>query len=239
MPVQTIAVAEDDGAIRDLISHHLEREGFSVIGAADGHAALRAGRSAVDLLVLDVGLPGLDGYEVARMLRREERAVPIVLLTARIDEVDRVVGFEVGADDYICKPFSPRELVSRVKAILRRKEWDSRGFEGSTIRIGRLEIDRRAREARIDGTDIRLKPREFSLLVELASNAGMALSRERLLQKVWGFDFAGDDRTVDVHVHRLRLKLETPWRLASIVQTVTGFGYKFIAPDHSLPARAE
>ncbi|MBV8491292.1 MAG: response regulator transcription factor, partial [Candidatus Eremiobacteraeota bacterium] len=175
------------------------------------------------------GLPGMDGYEVARTLRREERAVPIVMLTARVDEVDRVVGFEVGADDYVCKPFSPRELVSRVKAILRRKEWDVRGFEGSTLRFGRLEIDRQAREVRIDGTDIRLKPREFQLLVELARNPGIALSRERLLQKVWGFDYVGDERTVDVHIHRLRLKLESPWRMASIVATVQGFGYKFVA----------
>ncbi|HTU82052.1 MAG TPA: response regulator transcription factor [Candidatus Acidoferrales bacterium] len=228
--MRTIVVAEDDVAIRDLVTHHLEREGFAVLPAADGPAALRAGRSAVDLLVLDVGLPGMDGYDVARTLRREQRMLPIVMLTARTDEVDRVVGFELGADDYVCKPFSPRELVSRVKAILRRREASGIEAERSTLRLGRLEVDDRSREARVDGVDLKLKPREFALLYELASNAGIALSRDRLVQKVWGFDFPGDERTVDVHVHRLRIRLETPWRLGHLLQTVVGFGYKLVVP---------
>ncbi len=229
MPVQTILVAEDDAAIRDLVTHHLEREGFAVVGVADGQAALRRARGVADLVVLDVGLPGIDGFDVARTLRRERHAVPIVMLTARTDEVDRVVGFELGADDYVCKPFSPRELVARVKAVLRR---DGHVDERSraTLTFGRLEIDERAREARVDGTDVRLKPREFALLMELASNQGVALSRERLLQKVWGFDFDGDERTVDVHVHRVRLKTECAWDLPHMVRTVHGFGYKFQYP---------
>jgi two-component system response regulator RegX3 len=229
MPVQTIVVAEDDAAIRDLLTHHLKREGFAVVGVADGQSALRRARGEADLVVLDVGLPGIDGFDVARTLRRERHAVPLVMVTARADEVDRVVGFELGVDDYVCKPFSPRELVARIKAILRRSGTPV-ADERPTLAFGRLEVDERAREARVDGTDVRLKPREFALLMELASNPGVALSRERLLQKVWGFDFDGDERTVDVHVHRLRLKIETAWQLPPIVQTVHGFGYKFQRP---------
>ncbi|HET6276392.1 MAG TPA: response regulator transcription factor [Candidatus Cybelea sp.] len=219
-------VAEDDRAIRELLTHHLQREGFTVVGCSDGHAALRHARGAADLLVLDVGLPGVDGYDVIRTLRREERALPIVLLTARTEEIDRVIGFELGADDYIAKPFSPREVVARVKSILRRS---GRALPppGPVLRFGRLEIDARAREARVDGIDVKLKPREFALLMELAGNAGVALSRDWLLQRVWGFDFSGDERTIDVHVHRLRAKIEEPWRL-SLLRTVHGFGYKFV-----------
>lgn len=227
MPVQTIVVAEDDGAIRDLLSHHLEREGFCVVGVSDGQAALRGARGIADLLILDVGLPGIDGYDVARVLQREERDVPIVMLTARAEEIDRVVGFELGADDYVTKPFSPREVVARVKAILRRRGLALPGQARPTLAFDRLEIDERARECRVDGRDVKLKPREFALLMELAANAGVALSRERLLQKVWGFDYDGDERTVDVHVHRLRCKLARPFELGYLVRTVHGFGYKF------------
>ena len=226
MAAPTIVVAEDDSAIRDLLKHHLEREGFSVIAVGDGQQALRNARHAADLLILDVGLPGVDGFDVARALRREERTVPIVLLTARTDEVDRVVGFELGADDYVTKPFSPRELVARVRAVLRRT---GRALEpaATILRFGRLEIDEAAREARIDGKDVHLKPREFGLLLELAVNAGVALSRERLLQRVWGFDFDGDERTVDVHVRRLRAKIEEESDLPPLVHTIHGYGYKF------------
>jgi DNA-binding response OmpR family regulator len=227
MPAQTILVAEDDAAIRELLTHHLEREGFTVVGAADGHTALRRARGAADLLVLDVCLPGVDGYDVVRTLRREERNVPIVVITGRTDEIDRVLGFELGADDYICKPFSPREVVARIKSILRRT--GRRVAQPSPIlRFGRLEIDPGAREARVDGIDVKLKPREFALLLELATNAGVALSRDWLLQRVWGFDFNGDERTIDVHVHRLRAKIEEPWQLPSLLRTVHGFGYKFV-----------
>lgn len=229
MPVQTILIAEDDAATRDLLAHHLEREGFAVVGAADGQMALRRARGFADLLVLDVGLPVVDGFEVARTLQREGSDVPIVILTGRTDEIDRVVGFELGVDDYICKPFSPREAVARIKAILRR-----RGSPAAptrvTLQFGRLEIDERAREVRVDGVDVQLKPREFALFVELAANPGVALSRERILQKVWGFDFGGDERTVDVHVRRLRAKIEERWHLPPMVRTVHGFGYKFQRP---------
>jgi DNA-binding response OmpR family regulator len=227
MPRQTIVVAEDDRAIRELLTHHLEREGFAVFGVADGHAALRGARGAAELLLLDVALPGVDGYDVVRTLRREERTLPIVMATARSEEIDRVLGFELGADDFICKPFSVREVVARIKSILRRSG-RSVPPPSPVLRFGRLEIDAGAREARVDGTDVRLKPREFALLMELAANAGLALSRDWLLQRVWGFDFNGDERTIDVHVHRLREKIEEPWQLPSLLRTVHGFGYKFV-----------
>ena len=227
MPAQTILVAEDDTAVRELLTHHLEREGFGVLGVSDGNAALRRARSAADLLVLDIGLPGVDGYDVMRTLRREERALPIVVLTARCEEIDRVLGFELGADDFIAKPFYAREAVARIKSILRRS--GRRIAEsGPVLRFGRLEIDAGAREARVDGTDVRLKPREFALLMELAGNAGVALSRDWLLQRVWGYDFNGDERTIDVHVHRLRMKIEEPWKLPPLLRTVHGFGYKLV-----------
>ncbi len=229
MPIHTIVVAEDDRAVRDLLAHHLQREGFEVVGVPDGQAALRCARGAADLLVLDIGLPGVDGYDVARALRREHRSLPIVMLTGRCEEIDRVLGFELGADDYVCKPFSPREVVVRIKTILRRTG-KSLAEACPVLRFGRLEIDESAREARVDGVDAKLKPREFALLMELAGNAGVALSRDRLLQRVWGFDFNGDERTIDVHVHRLRAKIEERWHLPPLLRTVHGFGYKFVRP---------
>src|SRR5438270_6116456 len=171
MAALKILVAEDDSAIRELVSHHLQRENFEVIAVADGNAALRAARDRADLAILDIGLPGMDGYDIARTLRREKREIPIILLTARADEVDRIVGFELGADDYVTKPFSPREIVARVKAVARRvgQNYDARP---AILKFGRLEIDEAAREARVDGNDVRLKPREFALLLELAQNPG-------------------------------------------------------------------
>ncbi|HXM07453.1 MAG TPA: response regulator transcription factor, partial [Candidatus Acidoferrum sp.] len=152
MPVQTIVVAEDEAPIRDLVMHQLEREGFLVASAPDGPSALRRARTLADLLVLDVGLPGIGGLEVARTLKRERPELPIVMLTGRGEEVDRIVGFELGVDDYVCKPFSPRELAARVKAILRRNGTPLEPM-GRIFRFGRLEIDERAREARVDGVD--------------------------------------------------------------------------------------
>jgi two-component system alkaline phosphatase synthesis response regulator PhoP len=226
MPVLRVIVAEDDASIRELVAHHLAHEGFRCIETSDGPSTLRAARAGADLLVLDVGLPVVDGFEVVRALRREGRTQPIVLLTARGDEVDRIIGLELGADDYVTKPFSPRELVARVRALARRG-----GIAADAgpvlLRFDRLEVDEAAREARVDGTDVALKPREFALLLQLASNPGVAFSRAALLQAVWGFDFEGDERTVDVHVRRLRAKLEDVARLPRLVQTIHGFGYKF------------
>ncbi len=227
MAIPTILIAEDDRSIRELLTHHVEREGFGAIAVADGNAALRIARAGVDCLVLDIGLPGIDGFDVLRTVRREHLEVPVLLLTARTEEVDRVVGFEIGADDYVCKPFSPREVIARIKAMLRRV---GRPYtaDAPVLRFGRLEIDAQAREARVDGVDVKLKPREFALLLELASNPGVALSRERLLERVWGFDFDGDERTVDVHVRRLRARIEEAPNLPPLVGTVHGFGYKFL-----------
>jgi two-component system response regulator ResD len=221
-----VLVAEDDRAIRELVVHHLERDGFSALEASDGQTALRLARDGVGLIVLDIGLPGIDGFDIARTLRREGSTTPIVMVTARADEVDRVVGFELGADDYVVKPFSPREVVARVRAIIRRSGMKNEP-EAALLRFGRLEIDRAAREARIDGRDVGLKPREYELLVVLATNAGVALSRSTLLERIWGYDFDGDERTVDVHVRRLRMRLVEQFRLDACLHTVHGFGYKF------------
>jgi DNA-binding response OmpR family regulator len=225
MAINTVVIAEDEAPIRELLVHHLSRAGYACVAVGDGPSALRAARSA-DVVVLDVGLPVVDGFEVVRTLRREGHDVPIVLLTARADEIDRVVGLEIGADDYVTKPFSPREVVARVRAIARRAGMTPHAVPTRLV-FDRLEIDEAAREVRIDGTDIELKPREFALLLELASNPGVALSRARLLERVWGFDFEGDERTVDVHIRRLRLKIEEQPKLAPMVHTVHGFGYKF------------
>jgi DNA-binding response OmpR family regulator len=226
MAAMRILVAEDDAPIRELVVHHLTRDGFLTIEASDGPTALRYARGGADLIILDIGLPGLDGFELTRALRREGRSTPVVMLTARTDEVDRVVGLELGADDYVGKPFSPREVVARVRAVLRRSGLNH-DPGAQVLRFGRLEIDQKAREARVDGVDVQLKPREYSLLCALAENAGAAMSREALLQHVWGYDFDGDVRTVDVHVRRLRMKLEGEYGLKFCFQTLHGYGYKF------------
>jgi DNA-binding response OmpR family regulator len=226
MGAMRILIAEDEHAIRELLDHHLTQDGFRCLHALEGITALGVARDGVDLAILDIGLPRLDGLEVARTLRREGRRVPILILTARTEEIDRVVGFEIGADDYVTKPFLPREIVARVRAILRRT---GVAFEAGprVLRFDRLVIDEAAREARVDGNDVGLKPREFALLLELASNPGVALSRSALLERVWGYDYEGDERTVDVHVRRLRAKIEERHAIGAAIATVHGFGYKF------------
>lgn len=226
MAVMRIVVAEDEAPIRELLVHHLEGEGFRCVAAADGTAALRAARAGADLMVLDLGLPVVDGFDVVRALRREGVEIPILVLTARSEEVDRVVGLEIGADDYVAKPFSPREVVARVKALRRRAKLHANAAPVA-LAFDRLEIDEAAREARVDGSRVALKPREFALLLELARNADVALSRTTLVKRVWGFGFEGDERTVDVHVSRIRAKLEERHHLAPLLHTVHGFGYKF------------
>jgi DNA-binding response OmpR family regulator len=221
-----IVVAEDDPPIRELLVHHLTREGFRCTATVDGPSTLRAVRAGTDVVVLDVGLPVVDGFDIVRAMRREGRGQPVLFLTARTEELDRVLGLELGGDDYVTKPFSPREVVARVRALARRGGM-SAALAPALLRYDRLEIDEAAREARVDGRDLALKPREFALLLQLASNPGVAFSRANLLETVWGFDFGGDERTVDVHVRRLRAKLEDEAALPRVVQTVHGFGYKF------------
>jgi DNA-binding response OmpR family regulator len=218
----TVVVVEDDPHIADLVDLYLRREGFRVLLAADGEKGLEvSGREDPAIVILDVGLPGvLDGFDVCRELRARG-SVPVLFLTARDDEVDRVLGLELGADDYLVKPFSPRELVARVRAILRRTREGPAPQE--VVTVGAVEVDLRRREARLGGTAVALTTREFDLLAFLAANAGLALSRQQLLDGVWGTDWYGDERTVDVHVAQLRKKLGPDLPLA----TVWGVGYRF------------
>ncbi len=218
----TVVVVEDDPNIADLVDLYLRREGFRVLLASDGQKGLELWRHEDPwIVVLDVGLPGpLDGYDVCREIRGRS-AVPVLFLTARADEVDRILGLELGADDYLVKPFSPRELVARVRAVLRRTR------EGpapqDVVTVGDFEVDVRRREVRRAGEVVGLTTREFDLLAFLAANDGLALSRQQLLDGVWGADWYGDERTVDVHVAQLRKKLGPELPLA----TVWGVGYRF------------
>ena len=222
----TIVVVEDDPNIADLVDLYLRREGYRVLQAGDGTRGLElVARERPRLVVLDVGLPGsVDGLEVCRRLRAAggpNGAVPVVMLTARDGEVDRVLGLELGADDYVTKPFSPRELVARVKAVLRRTD-GPRPDGPEVLSAGRVEVDTGRREARVEGAVVPLATREFDLLRYLAEHAGLALSRRQLLDGVWGPGWYGDERTVDVHVRQLRRKLGD----ALPLDTVWGVGYR-------------
>ena len=224
----TILVAEDERDLNHLIRRHLEDEGFRVVQAYDGADAVEAvDRERPDLLVLDWMMPKLDGLEVCRRVRRSS-IVPILMLTAKSDEIDRVLGLEVGADDYLTKPFNPRELVARVKSILRRAGPERRRPESREIRHGDLAVNSGSREVHVDGEEVQLAPKEFDLLWELLDHRGLVLTRDQLLERVWGYTFAGDTRTVDVHVRQIRRKLGD----ASPIVTVWGVGYK-VAPERS------
>ena len=218
----TIVIVEDDPNIADLVDMYLRREGFRVIQASDGEAGLAAiDRERPRMAILDIGLPGrVDGLEVCRRLQAS-KAIPVLMLTARDGEIDRVLGLELGADDYVTKPFSPRELVARVKAILRRSDGQPKETP-EILMAGRVEVDTGRREARVDGEAVALATREYELLQFLAENAGLALSRQQLLDGVWGPGWYGDERTVDVHVRQLRKKLGDALPLA----TVWGVGYR-------------
>jgi DNA-binding response OmpR family regulator len=218
----TIVVIEDDPSIADLVDMYLRREGFRVVQATSGEAGLEAmAREHPRLVVVDVGLPErMDGLEVCRTIRATSD-IPVVILTARDTEIDRILGLELGADDYVTKPFSPRELVARIRAILRRAEPTARATE-SVLRVGEVEVDTQRHEARVAGSVVALTAREFDLLAFLAENEGLVLSRRQLLDGVWGADWVGDDRTVDVHVRQLRKKLG----IALPLSTVWGVGYR-------------
>jgi DNA-binding response OmpR family regulator len=218
----TIVVVEDDRNIADLVELYLRQEGFRVVQAEDGLRGIDAVKTQrPKLVILDVGLPGgVDGLEVCRRLRTENNRVPILMLTARDGEIDRVLGLELGADDYVAKPFAPRELVARVKAILRRTEVPKETPD--VLLVGNVEVDIGRREARVNGEAVALATKEFELLRYLADNAGLALSRQQILDAVWGYGWYGDERTVDVHVRQLRKKLGDALPLA----TVWGVGYR-------------
>jgi len=217
---------DDEPTLVATLKYNLEREGYQVSAASDGGSALEDAREIrPDLIVLDVMMPALDGLEVCRILRRET-AVPILMLTARDSEVDKVVGLELGADDYVTKPFSMREVMARVRALLRRAETKP-SEEEATLRAGDLQVDLRKREATLSGEVLRLKPKEFELLSFFMRNQGRAYNREQLLNHIWGYDFAGDTRTVDVHIRWLREKIESVPSKPTHLITVRGVGYRF------------
>jgi DNA-binding response OmpR family regulator len=219
----TILVVDDERNIVQLVRLYLSKEGFRVESASSGREALEKVQPVrPDLVLLDLMLPEMDGWEVCRRLRKQGD-LPIIMVTARDDDVDKIVGLELGADDYLTKPFNPRELVARIKAVLRRSEAGK--AEARILRVADLDIDLERREARIAGERVQLRPKEFDLLAALAGNPGVVYDRERLLQLAWGYDYAGDTRTVDVHVTWVRDKIS---RSKAKIQTVWGVGYKLV-----------
>jgi DNA-binding response OmpR family regulator len=238
-----ILVVDDESILVETIDYNLKQAGYQVITAADGASALEAARRETpDLIILDIMLPEMDGLEVCRQLRRESNTAttPIMMLTAKGDEIDKVVGLEIGADDYVTKPFGRRELLARVRALLRRAEYPAASEEhttqetsGEAPRPGRelvadpLRIDLAGRRVFSRGQELELQPKQFDLLVYLVRNRGTVLTRDQLLQNVWGYDYVGDTRTVDVHVRWLREKIEEDPANPQLIQTVRGVGYRF------------
>jgi DNA-binding response OmpR family regulator len=221
-------VVEDDANLLNALVYNLGREGYAVVTAADGEQALEtARREKPDLIILDIMLPKLSGLEVCRILRRE-MTVPILMLTARAEETDKIVGLELGADDYMTKPFSIRELLARVRAVLRRTDMTktTTAEAGSALKFNDLEIDPARHRAALHGKALDLTPKEFDLLAFLVRNKGLVFSREQLLEKVWGYDYAGDTRTIDVHVRWLRRKIEADPQQPRHLITIRGVGYK-------------
>jgi DNA-binding response OmpR family regulator len=219
---QTVLVVEDESSIASFVAMFLKQAGYAVRTASTGGDGLAQAASAQPaLIVLDLMLPDIDGIEVCRRIRKTSD-VPILMLTARDEDVDKIIGLEVGADDYLTKPFYPRELVARVKSILRRSAPELRQIESKQLRHGELVIDAGRREVKVGEEEIQLAPKEFDLLWELLDHRGLVLTRDQLLERVWGYTFAGDTRTVDVHVRQLRRKLGD----ASPIVTVWGVGYK-------------
>jgi len=229
-----VLVVEDEVPLLETLEYNLVKEGYEVCTASDGISALEvARRECPDLILLDIMLPQLDGLEVCRILRREMN-VPIIMLTARTDEIDRVVGLEMGADDYVTKPFSMRELLARVKALLRRVRLlreematDERRPTAQTLVFGELTIDEARHEVLLEGAPLSLSPKEYDLLLFLARNRGMTLTRDLILERVWGWDFSGGTRTVDVHIRGLREKIEPDPSNPARIVTVRGVGYRF------------
>jgi DNA-binding response OmpR family regulator len=219
----TVLLVEDEPSVGELVRGYLAKDGYSVVWARTGEDALvELGRHPVRLVLLDIGLPGKDGFDVCREIRARSR-VPIMMLTARDEEPDKVVGFELGADDYVTKPFSPRELVARMKAVLRRSESQQ---QGDIVELGDVMLDRESRDVTVAGRAVELTAKEFDLLAYFISNSGAVLSRDLLLDRVWGITYPGGTRTVDVHVAQLRRKLARP----DLIRTLRGAGYKAVVP---------
>jgi DNA-binding response OmpR family regulator len=230
---EKILIVEDEPALQETLSYNLNRQGYQIEVVGDGQAALKAAREfKPDLIVLDILLPVLDGFEVCRILR-QEMITPILMLTAMDSEIDRVIGLEMGADDYLTKPFSMREFLARVKAQLRRVRMIRGEIDSDTslvreiIQFGNLTLDLNRREVLLDGQPLALKPKEFDLLLFLARHHGQVLSRDLILERVWGWEFSGGSRTVDVHVRWLREKIEPDPSLPTRIVTVRGTGYRF------------
>jgi len=225
-----ILIAEDDRDLVDLLKYNLQREGYQVQHVSDGAMVMPSIRKfAPDLLILDLMLPGMDGFDVCRQLRQTDRSLPILMLTARAEETDRVVGLEIGADDYVTKPFSLRELIARVRVLLRRQK--SAVMQQSVLQQGSLLIDPQAHEVKIGNRPLELSALEFRLLHFLASNKGIVFSREQLLERVWGIDRNVTARSIDVYIRRLRKKIEDGAEDAHLIHTIRGVGYRFALPN--------
>jgi len=226
MEKDLICIVDDEQRIIDFVRIYLEKDGFSVISYTDGLEAVEGIRaSGPELVVLDVMLPGMDGFEVCKTLRAEKNNVPIIMLTAKDEEIDKIIGLELGADDYLTKPFNPRELIARIKAVLRRNNLSSKTKQ-DVIQVGDIQIDINRREVTVKGEQVNLRTQEFELLRVLAEDKGRVYSREQLLNYAWGYSFAGQTRTVDVHVAQLRKKIKNS---DVHIETITGFGYKLMA----------
>ena len=222
-----VLIVEDEANIRQLVKYNLEKESFQVLEAEDGLLGLRLAKAEKpDLVLLDLMLPQMDGLEVCRSLKGNPAtaALPIIMLTAKSEEIDKVIGLELGADDYMTKPFSPRELVARVKAVLRRSQKEA-SLPGELV-IGRLRFNFSRYEVHMGNVKLELTPKEYELLKMLATNLGKVFTREQLLEKVWGYEYFGDTRTVDVHVRHLRAKMANDPETADALETIRGFGYR-------------
>jgi DNA-binding response OmpR family regulator len=229
---EQILVVEDEQAIAAFVQTSLEREGFSVSVARSGEAALaQIQADPPQLVVLDLMLPGIDGFEVCRRVRQHRSYIPLIMLTSRTDDVDKIVGLELGADDYVTKPFNARELIARIRSVLRLIDKAGTGPDRDQLQIGDLVIDRSQRVVTLKGQSVNLPPKEFDLLATLAWERGKVFGREMLLERVWGYDYAGESRTVDVHIQRLRSKIEPAPAQPRYLLTVYGIGYKFASEE--------
>lgn len=224
----TILVVDDESSIRELLKFNLQKEGYSVFESDNGNLAVSVVKSEkIDLIILDLMLPGMDGLEVCRILKGQQSTagIPIIMLTAKNEEIDKVIGLELGADDYMTKPFSPRELIARIKAVLRRSSKEP-PIAGE-LTVGKLKLNFSRYEAHLGKDKLEFTPKEYELLKLFVTNVGKVYTREQLLEKVWGYEYFGDTRTVDVHVRHLRAKLAQEPEIADAIETVRGVGYRF------------